>query len=99
MTTAIAKKLAAVFGVGTKLTATYTDKNVTFSDGTATLKMDLPADQDTVEPGVYDLTVTGEESYEQVLAAEQPTAPAAAEKNAKPAARQGCNGFAEKALF
>lgn len=95
---AVVKKLAAVFGVDAKLTATYTDQDVTFTDGTTSLKVAV-TDDIRVAPGVYNVTFDTGETLEQTLADEQPQAPAAAEKQAKPAARQSPSCWDEARVF
>ncbi|BAW19156.1 hypothetical protein [Ralstonia phage RP12] len=100
MSSSIAQKLVAVFGIGQTIIATHTEVKVTFSDKNTQLSFDQ-TDEVRQPAGIYDVTVEeargaspaeeeAEVSYviNQVFRSALPEATAAAGKMTKTSAKQ-----------
>lgn len=99
---AIAKKLAVVFGVGSKIGLNVAGKEAVASDGNTTVILPTKDFETKPEDGVYDLVLTSETEYEQTLripGAAAVKAKAEPAKNPKPAGKQSPSiGFEKKML-
>ncbi len=96
---AIARKIAVVFGEDKKLTM-HVGKEVVVSDGVTSLSFpltDLPAE---LAAGSYQVDVVAEDRIEAVLLAPATIKATKTAKNANPAAKQGCSidQFPQRAL-
>lgn len=96
MSNTIAKKLAAVFGVGSTIIATHTDKKVEFSDANTKLSFDQ-SDEVRQPAGIYDVTIKSEDAIEQVLRGQLPEGKKAVKASETPARQSPSVRFDEPA--